>query len=299
MGMRHGGVRTAIAVMGLAHGLWADVTMRHTMRLEFGEGMPAAAVEAVRELTGVILAEGTTVRIKGERVYATMGPLGAMTDYANGTITVMDPKGKRVARSTLAEYAKQVAEARKARAGSAEVQKAFDGLKVEVSVEKPERRKAILGIAAEERVWKMAIQVPGMPGPGMRVHVRAWVAGPEEVKGNAGLREVAAYSARAKNGADPLELLAKAFSSMPAVSEKMRAPMEEMMKSGEMEPLAIELDYFLPALGENEASMKFGFDLAEFSTAAIEEEVFAVPAGYRTVGMGELLKMLFPGDARR
>jgi hypothetical protein len=285
------------SVFGLAEGAWGDVTMRHTMALRFDGAMPPIAVETIQAQLETMLSQGTMVRIKGDRVSASMGPLTSITDYAKGTITVLDPKTKRVATSTIAEYARQLGVARKTPAGSAEVQRAFEGLKVDVSTEKSGQTQTIQGMAAEERVVKLAMQIPGIPGQGMRVEIHVWMASPEEMQSRPALRELAAYSARAKNGMDPLELLTKAFSAMPAVSEKVRGPFEEMVKGAGGQLLQMRADYFLPALGEGDASMKLAMELAELSTAPIAEAAFETPAGYRTAPMGELLKALFPKAA--
>src|SRR4051794_38479401 len=88
-----------------SHLLLADVTMRSKMDYRLGSFVPAAAAEQMNKQMGDMLANGVVVRIKGKRSTTSAGPLTIISDGDKGTITLIDPKGKRFATTTLSEYA--------------------------------------------------------------------------------------------------------------------------------------------------------------------------------------------------
>src|SRR6266550_4562152 len=88
-----------------AHLLLADVTMRSKMDYKLGSFVPAAAAEATSKQMGEALANGVVLRIKGKRSATTTGAVTIVTDQDKGAITLIDPKGKRYANTTLADFA--------------------------------------------------------------------------------------------------------------------------------------------------------------------------------------------------
>src|SRR5690242_4726145 len=82
----------------------ADVTVRSKIDYKLGSYLPAAAAEGMNKSMGDTLANGVLVRIKGKRSLTSSGPLLIITDQDKGTITLLDPKGKRFAATSLAEY---------------------------------------------------------------------------------------------------------------------------------------------------------------------------------------------------
>src|ERR1039457_6161317 len=82
----------------------ADLTLRYTFTFHFGSFLPPQTVDAFKRQMAGRMAEGTTVQIKGDRVYTSMGQMFSLTDYAQGEITLVDPTTRRFATVPLAEY---------------------------------------------------------------------------------------------------------------------------------------------------------------------------------------------------
>jgi hypothetical protein len=280
--------------LSLTPGLWADLTMQHTMTFKFGAGMPAGAAEAMKKQMAAAMPDGITVEMKGDMVHTSMGALSAIIDYGKGTITLLNPKTKQVATIPLAEYGDKLAAAQKIPEMPAEAQKIFDAMKIDVKTEKTGQRATLHGIATEERVVTLTMEMPGMPAPGMRVEIHVWIATAAELRTMPELKELADYAARSRKAMDPAELMAKSMSKIPGLGEKMRTPMKELMKSSGELVIQMRQAMYMPGMGTSEPSMEFVMDMADLSRASIPDTAFEAPMGYQTAPAEELLAALFP-----
>jgi hypothetical protein len=297
--MKHFRVCGLIIVFALAPALRADVTMRQTMSIHFGTFLPPAATDAMKGALGTMLANGIIVQLKGDLVSCTMGPLGMITDYAKGTITVFNPQTKRYATVPLTDYMSQILASQKAPPIPAEAQKMIAAMKFDVKTEKSGEKATIHGIATEESIIKVSIEMPGMPGPGMRAEIHLWVANGEELKQMPALKELAAYATRSKSGMDPVEMLTKAFGSVPGIGEKMRGPMAEIMKVAGSIVIQMKEAFFMPAMNAQEPMMEMTMDLAELSTSSIPDTTFETPVGYEAAPIAELVGPMMPKAAAK
>src|SRR5262249_48119992 len=89
--------RSLFTTLLLSRLLFADVTMRSKIDYRLGSYLPAAAAEGMNKQMAEMLASGVVVRIKGKKSYSSAGPLVTISDPENGTITLLDPKGKNFA----------------------------------------------------------------------------------------------------------------------------------------------------------------------------------------------------------
>ena len=176
----------------------ADLTMRHTFTFEFGSLLPPQAVDAIKQQLGNRMAEGTTVQIKGDRVYTSMGQMFSVTDYAKGEITLVDPKTKHFATVPLAEFPAKILAAQKLPAMPPDAQRIFDNMRLEVKNSKTGQTATIHGIGTEENLLVISMEVTA--GMQMRTEIHNWVAGADELQRTPALRELAAYIGRPKGG---------------------------------------------------------------------------------------------------
>ena len=132
-------------------------------------------------------------------------------------------------------------------------------------------------------------------GMQMRLEIHNWIASAEELKGTPALHDLANWAGRKREGLDPMELMSKALTSLPGMGEKLRAPMQEMMKGTPGIVMRMQALTFVPAMaqlsgGSDEPLTQLSMDLVELSTAPVEDSRFEVPAGYQSAAMEDLIK---------
>ena len=275
----------------------ADLTLRYTYTHKMGSFLPPQALDAMKQQLGSRMGDGTTLQIKGERAYSTMGRMFAVTDYAKGEITVMDPETKRFATVPLDAYMAKMLAAQKLPAMPPDAQRIFDNLKLDVKTSKTGQTESIQGIRAEESLLTISMEV--MAGMQIRTEIHLWTAGVDELKRTPALSELAAWLARPKSGFDPVEVMTKSLAGVPGIGEKVRGPVQEMMKADDGPVIRMRTATYMPAMaaamgGADQPVVEVAMDLAELSAAAVPESRFAVPAGYQTAAMEDLLSALFP-----
>jgi len=96
-----------------------------------------------------------------------------------------------------------------------------------------------------------------------------------------------------------VEVMTKSLSGMPGIGEKVRGPVQEMMKAGGGPVIRMRTATYMPAMaaamgGADQPVIEVAMDLAELSAAAVPDSRFDVPAGYQTAAMEDLLSALFP-----
>ena len=275
----------------------ADLTLRYTYTYKMGSFLPPQALDAMKQQLGSRMGDGTTLQIKGDRAYSTMGRMFAVTDYAKGEITVVDPETKRFATVPLGDYTAKMMAAQKLPVMPPDAQRIFDNMKLDVKTSKTGLAETIQGIRAEESLLTISMEV--MAGMQMRTEIHLWGPGVDELKRTPALSELAGWMARPKSGFDPVEVMTKSLSGMPGIGEKVRGPVQEMMKAGGGPVIRMRTATYMPAMaaamgGTEQPVIEVAMDLAELSAAAVPESRFAVPAGYQTAAMEDLLSALFP-----
>ena len=274
----------------------ADLTLRYTFTFKFGSFLPPQTVDSLKQQMANRMTEGTTLQIKGDRVYTSMGQMFTVADYAKGEITVVDPKTRRFASVPLAEYPAKLVAAQKLPPMPPDAQRIFDNLKLDVKSSKTGQTATIHEIRTAENLLVILVEMTA--GMQMRTEIHTWNAAAEELRRTSALRELAAYASRPKGGLDPVEMMTKLLAGVPGMGEKLRAPMQEMMKSAGGAVIRMRTATFMPAMSggtsPGEPLTEIAMELAELSAAPVEDARFEVPAGYQTAAMEDLLGALFP-----
>jgi TonB family protein len=178
-----------------------------------------------------------------------------------------------------------------------DAQRIFDNMKLDVKTSKTGQMETIHGIRTEENVLAILMEVTA--GMQMRTEIHLWAASADELQRTPGMRELAAWMARSKRGFDPVEMMTKSLAAMPGMGEKLRGPVQEMLKAGGGAVLRMRTSTYMPAMtaamgGADQPVVEVAMDLAELSEATIPDSRFGVPAGYETAAMEDLLSALFP-----
>ena len=271
----------------------ADLTMRHTFTLKFASFLPPQALDAIKQQLGDRLSQGSTLELKGDRVRTAMGDMYSVADYAKGEILLVDPKTKRFATVPLAEYAAKVMGSQVLPAMPPDAQRIFDNMKLDVKTSKTGKTETTHGIRTEENVLTISMEMGA--GMQMRMEIHNWTASAEELNGMPALHDLANWAGRKREGLDPMEMMSKAMTSLPGLGEKLRAPMQEMMKGTPGVVLRMQALTFVPAMaqlagGSDEPLSQVSMELVELSTAPVADARFEVPAGYHTAAMEDLIK---------
>ncbi len=271
----------------------ADLTMRHTFTLKFASFLPPQALDAIKQQLGDRLSQGSTLELKGDRVRTAMGEMYSVADYAKGEILLVDPKTKRFATAPLAEYAAKVMGSQVLPAMPPDAQRIFDNMKLDVKTSKTGKTETTHGIRTEENVLTISMEMGA--GMQMRIEIHNWTAGAEELRGMPALHDLAAWAERKRDGLDPMEMMTKAMASLPGLGEKLRAPMQEMVKGTGGVVIRMQARTFVPAMaqmsgGSDEPLSEVSMELAELSTAPVADARFEIPAGYHSAAMEDVLK---------
>lgn len=312
--------RRCILVPALALLLWrtapADVTLRQASTVRLPSFIPPEFQEQMRDqLRGGMPAE-TLLRIRGDKAYASYGPLAAIADYGSNEVTLLDPKGKRFASVPLAEFGDRFAAALKATVSRGAGQPLAQNLHFDVVTKKTGKVGLIQGIQAEESLTEITIEMPLMtqaPGalPGeaglstMRLEMRSWVAQAVEIRRVPALKELAEYTGRSMRALDPSEFLTKALAALPGFGEQLGDTLGKLAKSNGGLTLKVSTAVYMPAISQllqlGAGGAPAGFDpdgpiaealtdVAEISTAAVPESAFTVPSGYQAAPFEEVVQ---------
>ena len=158
----------------------ADLTLRYTYTYKLGSFLPPQALDAMKQQLGNRMGDGTTLQIKGDRVYTSMARMFAVTDYAKGEITVVDPETKRFATVPLDAYTAKMLAAQKLPAMPPDAQRIFDNMKLDVKTSKTGQTETIHGIRTEENLLAILMEVTA--GMQMRTEIHLWTAGADELQ---------------------------------------------------------------------------------------------------------------------
>jgi len=256
----------------------------------------------------------TVTRIKGDRGYASMGPIIAITDISSGQVTLLDPKTQHYATVAMANYVSKLTGGN----GQAmqnmpeEAKQMLAKIKFDSESHDTGRSDRIQGIDVFERevVVHVSLPVP-IPGQenGMQISMKfqVWKPKPSEFERVPALRELAAYNDRNKGLNDPATLLRQMFGNMPGMGENVGKMVEELTKGGNV-TIGMHMSIFMPGLAKMMEQARaqgaatpdlpagdlplaeVNFDLKELSTDKVPDEVFAIPAGYKEAPMEDLVK---------
>jgi hypothetical protein len=288
--------------------LYADATMRVSCDMKLNVPMPPGAAPQLpfKEIL---------TRVKGDRSYASMGPVTVVSDLASGKITLIDPKTQRFATMPLADYLSKVSGSTGANTQDMpeQAKQILAKTKFDLTSRDTGRTNRIQGIEAYERELVVSISIPvPIPGQenGMQISLKFQIWKPQaaEMERVPALRELAAYSQRNHGIGDFVTMLRQAFRSFPGMGDNAAKMMEEMTKDGNV-VLGMHMEGSMPGLakmmeqaranGEDVPNFpadkplaEVNMDLTELSADAIADDVFAVPAGFKEAPMEDLVKSM-------
>src|SRR5215471_13279221 len=151
---------------------WADVTMRSKVDYKLASFLPPPAAEMMKKQMSDQLENGVVIRIKGPRSITASGPLTLISDQDKGTLTLLDPKGKRYATTALKEYADQMKNAMPNL--PPEAKQMMENLKIDVKTDKTGKTDVVKGVKCEEMLVTMIVEMAGpmaaMGGMKMEMH---------------------------------------------------------------------------------------------------------------------------------
>jgi hypothetical protein len=286
----------------------ADVTLRYSVDFKAGPAMPPQAVEAMKTQLQMPMKQVTY--LKGSKAYAKVFGFTAISDFDGAVITVLDPKNKRYATVSAAEY---VAAAGKQAELPPEARKVLEAMRFDVTSRATGRASVIKGIDAEERELVLSMSMPaGLQGgpKGMRMVYSIWTPRSDAAVNNPALQELALYTARAYAGMNPADMMQKMFTQTPGMAQKLKAMIDEFKNMQAV--LGFRGAMYVPGMAEmmeklrqagqpvpegldpNAPMMEFTMDLEEMSTATVPDSVFQVPSDYVLGPMDEVMKSALP-----
>ena len=313
-------VRRSFLAPGLLLLLWsaapADVTLRQASSIKLPSFIPPEFQAQMREQIQGGMPTETLLRIRGDKAYASYGPMAAIADYGRNEVTLLDPKGKRYASVPLAEFGDRFTAALKASVLRGAGQPLGQNLHFDVSTKKTGQVGPIQGIQAEESLTEITMQMPlmtqapvGLSGEAglstMRLEMRSWVAQAAEIRRVPALKELAEYTERSMRALDPSELINKALATVPGFGEQLGETLGKLAKNNGGLTLKVSTAVFMPAISQllqlaaGGAPLDFDpegpiaealTDVAEISTDAVPDSAFEVPSGYQTAPFEELVK---------
>ena len=299
--MKSATVCTLVYGLLASHMALADVTMRSKIDYKLGSYLPPAAAEGMNKAMGDSVANGVVLRIKGKRSVSSSGALLVLTDQEKGTITLLDPKGKRYATCPIAEYGDKLKAAMPEMPPQAK--QMLESLKIDIKTDKTGKTDTIKGIQAEEMLVTVNI---GMDGPmaaamAMKMEMHLWAATKDELERVPALKEVASYMKAQAAGTDAASMASKMFGQLPGFGDKLKQPMADIMKASSNAVLRMQMKMMMPgsakmmgAKDPDEPFTDLTTDMVELSTDAIADSVFQVPEGYQSAPLEELVKMMNP-----
>jgi TonB family protein len=258
----------------------ADLTLRYTVEMKTGSGAPPA------------LAKTMAIRIKGDKSLTQLGALTAIIANSDSSITLLNPATKQYAQALMAEYIDMLRA--KLPSASAALMKQ---LKFDVETSKTGQFEMISGIRAEEHLTKMTMSMdaPGVPaGPLVRLEMHMWLASPDELNGFPALRQYAASAQRAMNISAAGDAVEKLFQQVPGAAEKLRVLTEEAARNSGSLTLKIQEAVYNPKGAPNAPIAAITIELAEISSDAIDDSIFAPPPDFQLVSVAELIKVSTP-----
>jgi TonB family protein len=275
-------------VLGLAFFLLAiscraDLTLRFTVDVQTSTAASPA------------LSKALAIRIKGDKTLSNLGALRALIDNSTSAITLLSPARKQYATSPLAEFPGGL-QAIIPPASAA----AINNLKFDVKTTSTGQFGMIAGILAEEHLTTLTASVAPSGGPEsplIRLEMHTWLASPDELNRIPALRQYALSAQRALNVSAAANALDRLLRQVPGISEKLRVLTEEGARNAGSLTLKLQEKLYVVKGEPNAQVFAMTIELAEVSSDAIDDSVFAVPADFQLVSAVELMKALTPSPA--
>lgn len=278
----------------------ADVTFRYQTTVEPGGALPPQAKQSMQAASQASAPQ--TVRIKNRKMSTRTSRFSTIFDADTQNVTIIDHQNGTASTMPASAWTDEFAKAIPKPAVGAVPQ-----MKTEFDSRKTGRRETIQGIPAEEREATFTIRGDGAvpQAMSMKMSLRLWGATEEAAVQNPAVSEFTGFRFSAGSILNPLHSLNSVFDAVPGLGSGMTAMLRDLSAAGgpmlrtdvalyvTMPPEVIEkmrLAGSLPANFDPGAPMmKMRTEVAELSTAPVDDAFFAIPDGYRTVGAAEIV----------
>jgi len=280
----------------------ADITLHYTLEFKVSDTAPAAFTAPMKQTMATMLPTSQVMKMKGTKTLSAIGPLSAIVDNADSTITLLNPATKQFAKISMADY---LAALQPMMAMPAAAQQALAGMNFDVSSSDTGQTAMVAGIRATEHLLtlSMSMNLPGVPtpaGPLMHVDMHMWRASPDDFGRIPALREYSASVARAMSVFNPAGAMQQMFSQMPGFGDKFAAAMQDLSGSGNL-TVKMQESIFMPIMAQLAPGadpklpmMEMNMNLADISEAPLDDALFLPPSDYQSVSAAEMVKALRP-----
>ena len=304
--------RTAVltCLLLIPAALCADVTLRYRVQYHLNATLPAALTQAMD--TARLAPSEIMVQVSGGRSLTAQGAFNSISDLSTGKITLLDPIRQHFATVPISEFADDATVAIPKIPAAAQGMMA--SMKVTADSRATGRTAEIQGIQAEEREYVLSIGMPMAPDAPptavVKMVMQIWTAKPEEMTRNPALREFVASGTQQKGGINPTELFQKLLAQFPGISDSLASLMKDLAATHSI-TLRMHSEMYMPVLAmlsqrmpegnnplagvdPNAAFMTMDQDIAELSTAPVDQSAFQIPDGYTAVPIADILAANIP-----
>lgn len=286
--------------------VWADLTVRYKLDVQFGAAIPAAAADTVRQQLMGSLPSEMLMLAKGDKCVSAFGSISSIIDAGKGEITLLNPGSKQFATVAASSYADKVAAVQPFPAAAQQI---LQNLKMDVQTSKTGQTAVISGIEAEETLVTMAMEIPGSP-IGFRIELHEWLPVAGELNRIPALTEMAGCSSIPGASADPSAMIEKMLGQLPGGAAKLADAMKALVNDKRAPALKIQIGVYAPALAammqaqgvttpaadSNAPVVEVQMNLTELSLNPLPDTVFQVPEGYQEAPLADLLILkILPG----
>jgi hypothetical protein len=290
----------AFAALLLAPAAQADLTLRYKVSVQMADGLPQSLAEVVKKQTAASPAV-SAIRIRGDQVVSQMGALTGIVDYAKKEVTFIHPGSRQYCTLTVAELPRQLESLL-----TREARQAMQAIKFDVEASRPGRSIIIHGIPGEESVVSVTLEQPGPENMPMqtRMEVHYWAATAEALERFPALKQWDSGKWMSLAGFSPGEMMSS-FAGQGPSGEKMRAAMQDMMRTQGGVNLKTETAVFLPFLAQMMQAQGINpgdkplvtnvTELESFDTDPVPASAFEIPAGYTAAPFAEIMREMNPG----
>jgi len=288
----------------------ADVTVRY--EIKFNVNLPAGALQGPqfdKTFRDRMSKMGEKpMRMKNGKSRCEMGSIVHILDYPTQQLTLIDNEHKTSAKLPESELGERLfglipkpKEPEMPKDMPEELRKAMESMqeamkhpKTTVDAHKTGRTDTILSILGEEREVVILIEMPmppGMPAMTTRMVMQIWTAKAEETLRNQAVREMTGYNIWQDRFMNPIATIEKLI---PNGDEIFKTVYGEVTKDKTM-LLRTHMAIYMGANQSSDPLFEVSNELAEISSAPVDDELFRVPADYQPVAPEEILKYILPG----
>ena len=274
------------------HAAFADVTLRYQPTLKFG---PAAPQQIKDQFEKSMAGFGqASLRMKNGKELSSSGAWSFLINCTTQQMVMIDNEKQTLAKLAVADFAEQMSAAMpKPPEMSEEAKKSMPVMKTSIQTNHTGKTESILGIQAEEREIVITMEMSPRPNSGvqmppmnLKIVIEAWAAKPDEALHNQAIRELMGFKLWTNAFMSPGQMAARIVANMPGEHGELAKAVAEMSSGGVLLRTRV-----IAQLNENEL-FEMTQEAVEVSSAAVDEALFQVPAAYREVTPGEVIRSM-------